>query len=113
MTNSISLENAIEKVKVIEGKQSSTGIYTTSLELKAYQIVKTISYNPKIKSHSDFRNDLRTTKVEFKIIIDDMPFKKEICNWIKQRNTNQNRDETYPLAKVSTFEIVKHKNTDW
>ena len=111
LTNSISLENAIEKVKVIEGKQSSTGIYTTSLELKAYQIVKTILViNPKIKSHSD-RIGFKDYKGKFKIIIDDMPFKKEICNFsFKQNNLEINIEtETYPLAKVSTFEIVKHK----
>jgi hypothetical protein len=42
LTNSVSIENSLEIVKALEGKQSSSGIYTSSKELKAYQIIKTI-----------------------------------------------------------------------
>ena len=110
LINSISLENAIEKVKVIEGKQSSSGIYTTSFELKAYQIIKTILViNPKIKSHSD-RIGYKDYKGQFKIIIDGMP-SKEICNLsFKENNLKINiADESYSMMKVSTVEIAKHK----
>ena len=40
LLNSVSLNESIEKIKVLEGKESSTGIFTSGEELKAFQIIK-------------------------------------------------------------------------
>ena len=54
LINSVSLQNSIEKIKVLEGEKSSTGIYTTAEELKAFQIIKTmLVMNSNIKNHDE------------------------------------------------------------
>jgi len=68
LINSVSLQNSIEKIKVLEGEKSSTGIYTTAEELKAFQIIKTmLVMNPKIKNH-DERIGFKDYKTQFKIV---------------------------------------------
>lgn len=50
LVNSISLQEAVEQIKVIEGENSKSGVYTTSTEINAFQIVKTIlAIHSKIK----------------------------------------------------------------
>ncbi|MFL2486075.1 MAG: type I restriction enzyme HsdR N-terminal domain-containing protein [Gammaproteobacteria bacterium] len=110
LTNSVSLENSIEIVKVLEGKQSSSGIYTSSKELKAYQIIKTILVmNPKIKNYSE-RLGHKDYRGHFKVVFDDMP-SKEICQLYISNTTKKLviRGEVFELQKVSTVELTKHR----
>ncbi len=66
LMNSVSLQNSIEKIKVLEGEKSSTGIYKTAEELKAFQMIKTmLVMNPKIKNH-DERIGFKDYKTQFK-----------------------------------------------
>ena len=110
LLNSVSLHDSIEKIKVLEGKQSSSGIYTTAEELKAFQIIKTILVmNPRLKIHCD-RFGYKDYKGQFKIVVDDMP-SKEICNLVLSNTTKSISIEstTYEIDKVSTLELSKFK----
>lgn len=110
LLNSVSLHESIEKIKVLEGKQSSSGIFTTAEELKSFQIIKTILVmNPRLKIHCD-RFGYKDYKGQFKIIVDDMP-SKEICHLILSTTTNSIVIDgiSYSLEKVSTFELSKYK----
>lgn len=110
LINSISLQDAIEKVKISEGKDSSSGVYTSSSELKAFQIIKTIiAINPKLKNHVE-RVTFKDYKGQFKIIVDNMP-SKEICRLIlnKKNIKIEFGDESFDLLKVSAESIANHK----
>ena len=110
LINSISLQDAVEKVKVLEGKDSSSGVYTTSVELKAFQIIKTIiALTPKLKNQVD-RVSYKDYKGQFKIIVDNMP-SKEICHLVLNQRTQKIEFEkdSFELMKVSAEEIAKHK----
>ena len=110
LINSFSLQEAVEKVKVIEGKESSSGVYTTSIELKAFQIIKTIlALNPKLKNHVD-RVNYKDYKGQFKIVVDDMP-SKEICHLILSDSIKKIEfgKDSFILGKVSAPEIAKYK----
>ena len=110
LINSISLQEAVEKVKILEGKDSSSGIYTSSEELKAFQIIKTIiALTPRLKNKLD-RVNYKDYKGQFKIIVDNMP-SKEICHLIFNENSKKiNFNGSISLlSKVSADEIAKHK----
>ena len=110
MLNSISLQDAVEKVKILEGKDSSSGVYTTSVELKAFQIIKTIiALTPKLKNEAD-RVSYKDYKGQFKIIVDNMP-SKEICHLVLNQRIQKIEFEkdSFELMKVSAEEIAKHK----
>lgn len=110
LLNSYSLQNSVEKIKVMEGKQSSTGIYTTAEELKAYQTIKTILLmNPRLKPHHE-RFSYKDYKGQFKIIVDGMP-SKEIChlNINYSSNTIVVGEESFELQKISAFHLSKYK----
>ena len=108
--NSHSLQGSIEKIKVLEGKQSSSGIYTTAEELKAYQIIKTIlAMNPRLKVHYE-RFSYKDYKGQFKVVVDEMP-SKEIChlNLSSSSKTLVIDGKSFELDKVSTLEMSKYK----
>ena len=110
LINSVSLQNSIEKIKVLEGEKSSTGIYTTAEELKAFQIIKTmLVMNPNIKNH-DERIGFKDYKSQFKIVLDNMP-SKEICNLILTNTTKKLVIDkvNYELLSVSTLELSKYR----
>jgi len=110
LLNSVSLYQSIEKIKVLEGKKSSTGIFTSGEELKAFQIIKTILVmNPKLKSHYD-RFTYKDYKGQFKILVDEMP-SKEICNLVVTNSSKSISIENnlYELKKISTIELTKFK----
>ena len=110
LLNSYSLQNSAEKIKVIEGKQSSTGIYTTAEELKAYQIIETILLmNPRLKVHHD-RFGYKDYKGQFKIVVDGMP-SKEVCS-LELSQTSKTiviDNKIYEISKVSAFDLSKYK----
>ena len=110
LINSASIENAVEKVKFLEGKSSKSGVYTSSNELKAFQIIKTIlALNPKLKNHVD-RVNYKDYKGQFKIVVDDMP-SKEICHLILSDSIKKIEfgKDSFVLGKVSAPEIAKYK----
>ena len=110
LLNSYSLQNSAEKIKVIEGKQSSKGIYTTAEELKAYQIIETILLmNPRLKVHHD-RFGYKDYKGQFKIVVDGMP-SKEVCS-LELSQTSKTiviDNKIYEISKVSAFDLSKYK----
>jgi len=110
LINSVSLQNSIEKIKFLEGKQSSSGIVTTAEELKAYQIIKTILVmNPRLKVHTE-RFSYKDYKGQFKIMVDEMP-SKEVCHLVLSSSTMNIVIDNIPynLDKVSTLELSKYK----
>ena len=110
LINSVSIQEAIEKLKVLEGKESSSGIITSSQELKAFQIIKTIiALTPKLKNQAN-RVSYKDYKGQFKIIVDEMP-SKEICNLVfnnksKKLNIGSN---SYDLTQISAENLAIHK----
>ena len=110
LINSISLQEAVEKVKVLEGKDSKSGVYTTSNEINAFQIIKTIlALTPKLKNQVE-RINYKDYKGHFKIIVDNMP-SKEICYLVLSDNIKKIGfgNDSFVLGKVSAIEIAKHK----
>ena len=109
LLNSHSLHGSVEKIKVLEGKQSSSGIYTTAEELKAYQIIKTILVmNPRLKVHYE-RFSYKDYKGQFNVVVDEMP-SKEICrlNLSNASKTLVIDGKSFALNKVSTLEMSKY-----
>tara|TARA_B110000211_G_scaffold156278_1_gene177162 strand:- start:257 stop:1297 length:1041 start_codon:yes stop_codon:yes gene_type:complete len=111
LINSISLGDALEKIKIAEAKDSKDGIITTSEELKAYDIIKTIiAMTSKINNNDLERIDYKDYKYHSKIIVDGMPT-KEICRLVFLENKTQieiNKN-VYPINDISAKEITKHK----
>ena len=110
LINSVSLQNSIEKIKFLEGKQSSSGVVTTAEELKAYQIIKTILVmNPRLKVHTE-RFGYKDYKGQFKIMVNEMP-SKEICHLILTSSamTIVIDNISFELNRVSTLELSKYK----
>ncbi|MEL7221772.1 MAG: type I restriction enzyme HsdR N-terminal domain-containing protein, partial [Bacteroidota bacterium] len=75
--NSVSLQEALERLIVEEAKNANKGIITTSEELKAFHVVKTIlAQNRKVNTHSI---GYRDTKSKFSVIVDDNQ-RQKICD---------------------------------
>lgn len=111
LINSISLAEALEKIKIAEAKDSKDGIITTSQELKAFDIIKTIiAMTSKINNNDLERIGYRDYKYHSKIIVDGMPT-KEICRLVFLENKNQIEinNNKYPINDISAKEITKHK----
>ena len=111
LINSISLGDALEKIKIAEAKDSKDGIITTSEELKAFDIIKTIiAMTSKINNNDLERIGYRDYKYHSKIIVDGMPT-KEICRLVFSENKNQIEinNNKYPINDISAMEITKHK----
>jgi hypothetical protein len=105
-----SINVSLTYLRGLEGKDSSSGVYTTSAELKAFEIIKTIiALTPKLKNEVD-RVSYKDYKGQFKIIVDNMP-SKEICHLILNQRTLKIEFEkdSFQLMKVSAEEIAKHK----
>ena len=111
LINSISLSEALGKIKIAEAKDSKDGIITTSEELKAFDIIKTIiAMTSKINNNDLERIGYRDYKYHSKIIVDGKP-KKEICRLVFSENKNQIEinNNKYPINDISAKEITKHK----
>lgn len=111
LINSISYEQAIEKIKRAESKDSKSGIITTAKELKSLDIIKTIvAMTSKINNKEIDRIGYKDYKGQFKIIVDDMP-SKEICHIVikdSKKYISINNKE-YNIESVSAKEITKHR----
>ena len=112
LVNSISLQEALKKVRKKEGKYSKSGIVTTLNEIKSYQIIKTIlAMSSKIKNSDLDRIGYKDYKGQFKIIIDGMP-SKQVCYLVinDYKKTIHIKGNEYCLSKVSSVEITKYKS---
>ena len=111
LVNSISLQEAVEQIKVIEGKNSKSGVYTTSSEINAFQIVKTIlAMHSKIKNDNLDRVNYYDKKGFFAVVVDNMP-SKEICRFIINDYSKKLivDGQDYLLENISAREITKFK----
>lgn len=111
LINSISLQNSVDEIRVLEGRQSASGVHTTPEELKAYQIVKTmLVMNPRLREHSE-RFGYKDYKGSFKIIMDEMPTKKAVCSFVLSSTPKSITigDSYFELEEVSTRELSKYK----
>jgi hypothetical protein len=111
LVNSISLQEAVEQIKVNEGKNSKSGVYTTSTEINALQIVKTIlAMNSKIKNENLDRVNYYDKKGFFAVVVDNMP-SKEVCRFIINDYTKKLivDGQDYLLENISAREITKFK----
>lgn len=111
LINSISYEQAIEKIRRAEAKDSKSGVITTAKELKSLDIIKTIvAMTSKINNKQIDRIGYKDYKGQFKIIVDNMP-SKEICHIVikdSKKYISINNKE-YPIEFVSAKEITKHR----
>ena len=70
LINSISYEQAIDKIKRAESKDSKSGIITTAKELKGLDIIKTIvAMTSKINNKEIDRIGYKDYKGQFKIML--------------------------------------------
>ena len=112
LINSISLQQALKKVRTKEGKLSKSGIGTTFNELKSFQIIKTIlAMSSKIKNNDLDRVGYKDYKGHFKIIIDDMP-SKSVCYLIinDYKKSINIKGKEYSLSNISSREITRHRS---
>ena len=111
LINSISYEQAIDKIKRAESKDSKSGIITTAKELKSLDIIKTIvAMTSKINNKEIDRIGYKDYKGQFKIIVDNMP-SKEICHIVIKDSKKyiSINDKEYHIESVSAKEITKHR----
>ena len=111
LINSISYEQAIDKIKRAESKDSKSGIITTAKELKSLDIIKTIvAMTSKINNREIDRIGYKDYKGQFKIIVDNMP-SKEICHIVIKDSKKyiSINDKEYHIESVSAKEITKHR----
>ena len=111
LINSISISEDLEKIKLSESHDCKGGILTTSDEINALNIIKTvIAMASKIDNNHIDRIGFKDYKGLFKIIVDDMP-SKEICYLIlnsRKKIICINKQE-FSLEYVSAQSITKYR----
>ena len=111
LINSISLSDALERVKVTEASNSKTGTITTAKEIKGFNIIKTIiGMSSKIKSSDLDRISYQDKKYHFNIIVDGS-IRNSICKLVfTDKGDIIEVDGTkFEIEKVTTQEIIKYK----
>jgi len=111
LINSISVSEALERVKITEARNSKSGIITTALELKSFDIIKTIiAMSSKIKNTELDRISFKDYKGFFNIIVDRHP-RKSICHLIVKDSKNiiSINSKEFQIESISAKEIIKHK----
>lgn len=111
LINSISLSDALERVKVTEASNSKTGTITTAKEIKGFNIIKTIiGMSSKIKSSDLDRISYQDKKYHFNIIVDGS-IRNSICKLVftEKGNIIEVDGAKFEIEKVTTQEIIKHK----
>ncbi len=111
LINSISISEALEKIRISESKDSQSGIFTTAEELRSFNIVKTIiAMSSKIKNDQLDRISFRDYKGFFTVLVDNSQ-RKSIC-FFKLSSTKKvlkiDQDE-FEIDAVSVKEITKYK----
>ena len=111
LINSISIKTALDKIIQKEISNSNSGIITTTEEIKAYNVIKTIlAMSSKIKTIDLDRISYRDLKNSFLIIVDEKQT-KNICSLVfkeKLKAIDINGDR-YELEDVSVSSITKLK----
>jgi hypothetical protein len=116
LINSISIKTALDKIIQKEISSSNSGIMTTTEEIKAYNVIKTIlAMSSKIKAADLERISYRDLKNSFLIIVDDKQT-KNICSLVfkeklKAIDINGDRFELDDVT-VSSITKLKKKLTD-
>ncbi len=111
LINSISISEALEKVKVSEANNSKTGTVTTASEIKCYDIIKTIiGMSSKVKSTDLDRISYKDKKGHFNIIVDGS-IRKSVCKLMLSDKNNiiEIDGSNVELEKVTIREVIKHK----
>ena len=111
LINSISLSDALERVKVTEASNSKTGTITTAKEIKGFNIIKTIiGMSSKIKSSDLDRISYQDKKYHFNIIVDGS-IRNSICKLVftDKGNIIEVDGTKFEIEKVTTQEIIKYK----
>lgn len=111
LINSISISDAVEKIRISESKDSQSGIFTTAEELRSFNIVKTIiAMSSKVKNDQLDRISFRDYKGFFSVLVDNSQ-RKHIC-YFKLSSTKKiiiiGKDE-HEIQSVSVKEITKFK----
>tara|TARA_B100000767_G_C19719327_1_gene516501 strand:- start:206 stop:1243 length:1038 start_codon:yes stop_codon:yes gene_type:complete len=111
LINSISISDAVEKIRISESKDSQSGIFTSAEELRAFNIVKTIiAMSSKVKNDQLDRISFRDYKGFFSVLVDNSQ-RKHIC-YFKLSSTKKiiiiGEDE-HEIQSVSVKEITKFK----
>ena len=111
LINSISLSEALNKLKISEANNSKSGIITTPIELKSFDIIKTIiAMSSKIKNSELDRIGYKDYKGFFNIIVDNSP-RKSICHMILKENRKAISidGKEFEIESVAAKHIIKHK----
>lgn len=110
LVNSISLRGVLDRIIREENVNSNSGIITTSEEIKAYDIIKTIlSLSRNVKIDLD-RITYRDYKDSFKVLIDDNQ-RKSICSIeiTKTKKFIAIGNYRHELESISVSELTKFK----
>jgi|TARA_B110000977_G_C11041921_1_gene479172 hypothetical protein len=111
LINSISISDALERVKINEANNSKTGTVTTAAEIKCFNIIKTIiGMSSKVKTTDLDRISFQDKKGHFNIIVDGS-IRNSVCKLVLSDKGNVIEIEgvKFEIEKVSTQEIIKHK----
>ena len=111
LINSTSIKGVLDRIVKKEILESNSGIITTSEEIKAYNVIKTIlAMSSKIKNNDMERISYRDMKGSFAIIADDN-IRKKICSLILRENKKQIEitHNTYDLTDASITSLTEFK----
>ena len=115
LINSISIEQVLDNLKSKESKNASKGVVTTSDEIKAYNVIKTImAMSSKFNNNELDRIVYKDFKGSFKLLVDGKKTKC-ICslvmeNYKKTIEININGENVkYEIEDVSASTLTKYK----
>ena len=111
LINSISLSDALERVKFTEASNSKTGTVTTAKEIKCFNIIMTIlGMSSRVKNIDLDRISYQDKKYYFNIVVDGSR-NKSACKLMLSDKGNVIEIEGVKLEieKVTTQEVIKHK----
>lgn len=111
LINSISIEEVLDKLKSKESKNASKGIVTTSDEIKAYNVIKTImAMSSKFNNNELDRILYKDFKGSFKILVDGKQTKC-VCSLFTDNHKKviEINEIKYQIEDVSASSLTKYK----
>ncbi|MDA9885663.1 type I restriction enzyme HsdR N-terminal domain-containing protein [bacterium] len=109
LINSNSIQSVLSRIIAKERKDSDLGIITTSDEIKAFNIIKTmIIMSSKIKDSEADRITYRDFKGSFAIIVDGS-IRKKICSIMLDKNLIEINGQNYELKSASISSLKDYK----
>lgn len=111
LINSLSLRAVVNRITQKEIEQSKSGVITTSEELRAYNVVKTIiAMSSKIKNEHLERVSYKDFKGQFAIIVDDSS-RNKICSLILKENNKKIiiGDDEFELEDTTVSSLTRFK----